>query len=376
MRVTMHTTTTATCGIADYARDLLLGLRGTVDVEVVPISPDQVNPARMLLVGRRLSAADLTHIHHNFGFWGRGSLSYRMMFQTLQRAITVPVVLTSHSVFPARPRKWNGSLKGLAIQVLGLHEFMDRSTYLFANRIIVHSRCHFRLLAERGIPPERLVEIMPGVPEVSLPPALAVEQFRQAWGLQGKRVLGLFGFIQPNKNYELLVRALPHLPADVILVFVGGVRTAGEAWYGRKLEALASSQGVAQRVRITGFLPREQLGPALSAVDLFVLPYVADSSVSYSARLCLAYERPILASAVDAFQELRERNRCLELFTTADPAALAGHVLELLNDPARRAALVEEVRAYNRERSWRRVAAETLHVYRSLAGHTACASSS
>lgn len=376
MRVTMHTTTAANCGIADYARDLLAGLRGSVDVEVVPITPGLVNPARMLSVARRLNAADLTHIHHNFGFWGRGSLSYRLMFQTLQRAIRVPVVLTSHSVFPARPRRWNGSLKGLAITLLGLHDFMDRRTYLVAHRIIVHSRCHLRLLAQRGIAPERLVEIMPGVPEVSLPSTVEVEEFRRTWDLQGKRILGLFGFIQPNKNYELLVRALPYLPADVVLVLVGGVRTTGEAWYGQKLEALARSLGVADRVRITGFLPREQLGPALSAVDLFVLPYVADSSVSYSARLCLAHGKPLLASAVDAFQELRERHRCLELFTTADPAALAGHVLELLNDPARRGALVEEVIRYARERSWRRVAAETRKVYQSLAGQTACASSS
>lgn len=376
MRVTMHTTTAVNCGIADYARDLLAGLRSSVDVEVVPITPGLVNPARMLSVARRLNAADLTHIHHNFGFWGRGSLSYRLLFQTLRRAIRIPVVLTAHSVFPARPRHWNGGLKDLAITLLGLHDFMDRRTYLAADRIIVHSRHHSRLLTQRGIPPERLVEIMPGVPEVGLPAAVEVEEFRRAWDLQGKRVVGLFGFIQPNKNYELPVRALPHLPADVVLVLVGGVRTAGEAWYGRKLEALAGSLRVADRVRITGFLPREQLGPALSAVDLFVLPYVADSSVSYSARLCLAYGKPLLASAVDAFQELRERHRCLELFATADPANLAGHVLELLNDPARGGSLVEEARRYARERSWRRVAEETCKVYQSLAGHTACASSS
>lgn len=375
MRVTMHTTTSEKCGIADYARDLLVGLRGMVDVVVVPICPGQVSPARMLTAGRQLSAADLTHIHHNFGFWGRGSLSYRVMFQTLQRAITVPVVLTPHSVFPARPRTWNGSLKGAAIKALGVHEFMDRRSYLFADRIIVHSRCHFRLLAARGIPVGRLVEIMPGVPEVSLPSSVEIGEFRRTWGLEGKRVVGIFGFIQPNKNYELVVRALPSLPRDVVLLLVGGIRTPGEAWYGKRLGALASSLGVAGRVRITGFLPRLQLGSALATVDLFVLPYAGDSSVSYSARLCLAYERPLLASAVEAFQELWQQYRCVELFTSADPAALAGHVLELLDDPARRAAVVEEVRKYNRERNWRHVAAETLNVYQSLAGRPACASS-
>src|SRR5206468_3688045 len=160
-----------------------------------------------------------------------------------------------------------------------------------------------RLLAERGIPAARIVEIMPGVPAVARPPAEAVLAHRAAWELDGKRVLGLFGFIQPNKHYELAVRALAELPADVVLLVIGDVRTEGERPYLARLRALARALGVDRRLRVTGFVHREELGLPLSAVDLFVLPYAADNSVSYSARLCLAFEKPLLASAVEAFQE-------------------------------------------------------------------------
>ena len=112
----------------------------------------------------------------------------------------------------------------------------------------------------------------------------------------------------------------------------------------------------------------------MSAVDLFLLPYAADSSVSYSARLCLAYEKPLLASAVEGFQELQERHRCVELFTSTDPAGLAAHALALLTEPDRHAALAEAARRYALERSWRRVGAEILHIYQSLAGQAPCAS--
>lgn len=375
MRVTMHATTAASCGVADYARDLVAGLGGTVNVKVVPIPGRGVNPLPMLALARRLSRADLTHIQHNYGFWGRGTLSYRVVFQTLQRAIRVPVVLTPHSVFPRLPREWDGTVKRAAIKALGLYEFMDRGTFQFADRIIVHSRHHLRLLVERGVPREQLVEVMPGAPEVARPAPAEVARYRSTWGLEGKRVLGVFGFIQPNKNYELVVRALAQLPGDIALLLVGGVRTAGEEWYGRRLEELVTSLGVEGRVRMTGFLPREHLAQAMSAVDLFVLPYVADHSVSYSARLCLAYEKPLLASAVEAFEELREQYGCVELLKSDDPVELAAHVLALLEDPERRAALAERARTYCRQRSWRRVAEETLGVYQSVLGHPVCASS-
>ncbi len=376
MRVTMHTTTTEACGVADYARDLLAGLRGSGDVEVVPIGSRGANPFPMLGLARRLNAADLTHIQHNYGFWGRDSLSYRVVFQTLQQAITVPVVLTAHSVRPPLPAEWDGTVKRALVTVLGLYEFLDRGTFQFGDRIIVHSRRHLRLLAERGIPVERLVEIMPGAPEVARPAPAEVLRYRSTWGLQGKRVLGLFGFIQPNKNYELVVRALAQLPEDVALLLVGGVRTVGEEWYGRRLTELIRSLGMEARVRSTGFLPREHLAPALSAVDLFVLPYVADDSVSYSARVCLAHQKPLLASAVEAFEELRDKYRCVELFKADNPVELADHILELLGNEERRAALVEGARVYCRERSWRHVARETLAVYHSILARASCASSS
>lgn len=370
MRVTMHTTTSERCGIADYTRDLLAALRPAVEVGVVPIDPPELNPLRMLAVARRLNAGTIAHVQHNYGFWGRGSLSYRVVFDTLQRAVRVPTVLTAHSVQPVHAGGRNGTVRSAVARGLGLHRYLDRGTFARARRIIVHSRRHVELLVERGIPAHRIVRIPPGVPGVVLPAPAEVERMRRAWGLHGKRILGLFGFIQPNKRYELVVRALAELDPDVALVMVGGIRTAEEQWYDAEVRALARSLGVEDRVHVTGFLPREQLGPALAAVDLFVLPYTTDNSVSYSARLCLAYEKPVLASAIDAFCELKDEYGCVELFGS-NLSEMTTQIGRLLDDEDRRAALGEGARAFRRHWSWERVAAETLGVYRALAAHAA-----
>jgi len=105
---------------------------------------------------------------------------------------------------------------------------------------------------------------------------------------------------------------------------------------------------------------------ALSATDLFVIPYKTDDNVSYSARLCLAFEKPLLASAVDTFLELKERYGCVELFQSYDPEGLADQLLALLGDKARLAGLREAAKLYCQNRSWPRVAAETMEVYRSV----------
>jgi len=374
VRVSMHATTAPDCGIAEYARDLCAGLGSGVDVRLVPITPRLVNPLAMVGRARRLNQGDLAHIHHNYGFWGRGSLSYRLVFAALQRSIRVPVVLTPHSVFPPRRAGQPASARQAVARRLGLHDFIDVGTFRFATRIIVHSGRHLELLAERGVPRARLVRIMPGTPEATPPTPGAVADFRTRWELDRRRVVAVFGFIQPNKNYELVVEALARLPADVALLLAGGVRTAGEAWYGDRVQALATTRGVADRLRITGFLPPAEVGRALSVADLCVLPYAADHSVSYSARLCLAYERPLLASPVAAFEELRAEYGCVELVKGDDPATVADAIRALLDAPERRAALAEGARAYRRDRSWRRVADEVRAVYGAALDEGPCAS--
>jgi glycosyltransferase involved in cell wall biosynthesis len=370
----MHATTAADCGIAEYTRDLTAGLATRVAVELVPITPRIRNPLAMRGLGRRLNRGDVTHIHHNYGFWGRGSLSYRLVFAALQRAIRVPVVLTPHSVFPARQAGRPASARQAVARALGLHAFLDAGTFRAATRIVVHSGRHLDLLAARGIPRARLVRIMPGTPAVIPPAPDTVTGFRARHGLPARGVVAVFGFIQPNKNYELVVEALARLPADVTLLLAGGIRTAGEAWYGDRVRALARARGVLDRVRITGFLSRPEVGLALSAADLCVLPYAADHSVSYSARLCLAYERPLLASPVAAFEELRAQYGCAELFAGDDPATLAEQIGALLAEPERCRRLVEGARAYLRDRSWHRVADEVCRVYAAAIEEGPCAS--
>jgi glycosyltransferase involved in cell wall biosynthesis len=59
---------------------------------------------------------------------------------------------------------------------------------------------------------------------------------------------------RPHKNQELLVRALPHLPADAIVVLAGHAEP-----YETELRALAAELGVSDRMRFLGYLADAEL---------------------------------------------------------------------------------------------------------------------
>jgi glycosyltransferase involved in cell wall biosynthesis len=84
---------------------------------------------------------------------------------------------------------------------------------------------------------------------------------RARLGLTGK-VVGAVGRLDPAKRFDVLLRALPALDAELLLVGDGPERG--------RLEKLAAELGVAPRVRFTGEVA--DVRPLLSAMDAFAAP--------------------------------------------------------------------------------------------------------
>jgi len=157
------------------------------------------------------------------------------------------------------------------------------------------------------------------------------EEARCALGLEGRRVITLLGFIYGGKGYELLLEAFALLPDPrFLLVFAGGAVPGNEA-YVSGIQALAASFGVADRLRITGYLDEHDLEQYLMATDIPVCPYskcYASSSLSSWLSVC----RPILASDLPQFQEYhRFEPEAVTIFTPYTPEALAEAIGEMLD---------------------------------------------
>jgi glycosyltransferase involved in cell wall biosynthesis len=86
------------------------------------------------------------------------------------------------------------------------------------------------------------------------------------------------GFIRPEKGIEYLLEAASQLRKDICWELeIVGEREFPE--YARKLDAIADSRGIRDRVRWRGYLPNgEPVWQRMRAADLFVLPTLSEGT--------------------------------------------------------------------------------------------------
>jgi glycosyltransferase involved in cell wall biosynthesis len=233
MKIAMLTTAGERCGIASYSAALVASLRTLpdTDVRVVPIAAGEQSESHYEQQAAQLNApdVDLVHIQHEFSFWGF-PLPGRSKFAEFRRLIRPPVVMTAHTPLPLRAifptagerNPWRWLKKKRLVSNRSYRESVEVATF-DNDATIVHTGAAREEFVRRGLDPERLFLVPMGIPS-PLPAASGGAAFRERYGLQGKRLLTLFGYVTPNKGYSLVAQVLPALPPDVVFVIAGGAR--------------------------------------------------------------------------------------------------------------------------------------------------------
>jgi glycosyltransferase involved in cell wall biosynthesis len=361
----MYTTARERCGIADYSAALMPALREHVALRLVVLRPNRLNPIALAADGLRLGAADVAHVQHTYSFFGVDQLSYTLAWRLLRATIRAPLVVTAHTVRPAGPARYDGGLGSALANAVRAPGWHDVETFRSAEAVIVHARLHRDRLLARGVAAERCIVVPPPVPPRAPVEAAAVRAFRERHGLAGRPVVGVFGFVERSKRVALVLDALAELGRDVapILLVAGGPRLPEHAAVLSELRAAARRLGFADRLVVTGYLPAAEVAVALDAMDVVVVPYATEDSVSYSLHVALAQGRPVVATALAPLCELEERGHCLALVKPDDAHDLAKTLGGLLDDPAARGRLAEATGAYAAGQSVEVTARRTVEVY-------------
>jgi glycosyltransferase involved in cell wall biosynthesis len=372
MKIAMLTTAGERCGIASYSAALVASLKALpdTDVQVVPIRVGPQPPSHYEEQAARLNApdVDVVHIQHEFSFWGF-PMPGRSTFAEFRRLIRRPVVLTAHTTLPLRSifptagerNPWRWLKKKRLVSNDEYRHSVEVATF-DNDATIVHTDAAHSEFVRRGLSAERLFTVPMGVP-APLPAPTAGNAFRDRHQLHGKRVLTLFGYVTPNKGYDMVAEALPFLPPDVVFVIAGGARRPVEQEYVDHLRRDMRRAGVERRVIITGYLPEEEVADAMQATDLALVPHTQATN-SYSVTLPVSHGRPALASDLACFREMAERGDCLELFRSGDKHDFRRKLLALLDDPQRRKQLAHNALHYSQRFAWGNVAAMTRDIYR------------
>ena len=181
--------------------------------------------------------------------------------------------------------------------------------------------------------------------------------------LKSGKIILFAGRIQKLKNPDLLVRALPALPADTHLVILGGV--SGDSLGEKELKALAAELNVADRVQILAPVPARELANWYRAADLVAVPSYNETYGLVAAE-AISSGTPVVAAAVGGLPTIVQDGVTGKLVPGHSLADWTRALNELLSDDELRAKLAQNCTAATNIASWQEVASQTAKIYKNL----------
>lgn len=188
-----------------------------------------------------------------------------------------------------------------------------------------------RMVSVEGVPPEKVVVIPNGyIPS----PTGTDTDIRAELGLdRGAPMIAIAALLRPEKRIDVLLQAHARVRAtlpDAQLVIAGDGECRGA------LEAQAGELGLDGAVHFLG--ARSDVDSLLRTADVGALASDREGSPLLAFE-CMANGTPLVATAVGGLPDVVDHGRTGLLVPRRDPAALAGALVELLSDPARREAM-------------------------------------
>ena len=181
---------------------------------------------------------------------------------------------------------------------------------------------------------------------------------RKAFGLDAFTLLSV-GHLDPRKGHDHVIGALPALPAVRLLI-------AGSGPDLKKLQALAATLGVADRVTFLGAMPQDRLRDYYGAADALVL---ASSREGWANVLleAMACGTPVVASNVWGTPEVVQTPAAGVLMTSLTPQGVADGVERL----RARYPDHDATRAYAERFSWADTTSGQIRLFRQAARQAA-----
>ncbi len=241
-------------------------------------------------------------------------------------------------------------------QDTGLRMALENLGLLAADLVLVNSRAVREELMERRLPVRRC-EVVPN--------GVDLDTFRPAadWPRDGGYVL-FVGRLVAQKGVDLLLRAfgalLQRCPGSRLIV-------VGDGELELYLDRLARFLGFPDRVSFVGWRTGAALVELYQGAQVVVVPsfYEPFGIVALEAMAC---GRPVIASRVGGLQEIVTDGVEGYLVDVGDHRKLASRLAGVILDPELRARMGTAALRRAADFSWRRVAGETLALYRELAG--------
>jgi glycosyltransferase involved in cell wall biosynthesis len=257
----------------------------------------------------------------------------------------VPAVITFHDVTFLRIRTFSYAT------TLAFRTIVGPATRRADSLLTGSAAARDEICATLGLEPTRFLIVPHGAGRPASGPVTAVDEIRRSHRLEGTRVVLCVGAKRPHKNQEVLLRALPRLPKDVVVVLVGHPEP-----YDSVLRSLASELSVADRVRFLDYLPDRDLEALWQIADCAAFPTLGEG---FGLPVLEAMQRAVPVACSD-IPVLREVGGDVPFyFDPRDERSAAAAISTALQDRSR----TDAGRAHASTFTWERAAEGTFEAY-------------
>jgi glycosyltransferase involved in cell wall biosynthesis len=233
----------------------------------------------------------------------------------------------------------------------------------FADRIITPTESVKREVCQRlKVKPEKVTAIHSAARSSFKPmPFAQSAELRKRLRVEDEFLL-FVGTLEPRKNLLTLLKAFAQINRQSAhrpqLVIAGG-----EGWLMDDMFAFVKKSGISERLRFTGYLSDEELRALYSSCKVFLYPSVYEG-FGLPPLEAMACGAPVIAGRIPSLREVLGSNA--RLVEPLDVNALAGSIVELLEDENQRQTLAAAGLEHARKFSWEKTARLTLEVYQQL----------
>lgn len=258
----------------------------------------------------------------------------------------LPSVITLHDVIFFHHRTLS------PVTSFGMRQIVGRAARRAEVLIAITATAREEICTTLGISPERVLLVPNGPGQVPTVAPLARRELDARLGLPREaRLVLCVAALRPHKNQELLVRALPELPSDVVLVLAGHREP-----YSDEVLRLAVTLGVDSRVRITGYVGSAELEGLWQAAACAAFPTRAEG---FGLPVLEAMQRgvPVACSDIPVLREVGDK--VPRYFDPDSPSSAAQTIAALLAEPGEKTPGEERASRF----SWTETARGTYEAY-------------
>jgi glycosyltransferase involved in cell wall biosynthesis len=291
-----------------------------------------------------INRIDVVCLEHEYGIFGGRAGSHIL---ALLHELRMPIVTTLHTILRDPDPDQRRVLKEVAA---------------LSDRLVVMSKRGSEFLQTiYGIAPEKIDLIPHGIPDV---PFVDPSFHKDLFGVEGKLVLLSFGLLSPSKGFENVITALPTIAErypNIVYIILGAthphvLQHEGEA-YRLSLQWLAQEKGMESKVIFYNrFVSLEELVEFISATDIYITPYLNEAQItSGTLAYTLGAGKAVVSTPYWYAQEMLADDRGV-LVPFQDPASLAGSIIDLLDNEAKRHAMRKRAYMFGRDMIWPQIA--------------------